>query len=184
MVGKGEFVFSWPCLLSPSVLAKPKGRRRAMRCMAANITADLRFQGNKHFGKGERQQLGSPLSEKIQYEFNYIARESMQGSDITNENPQSRFAGCRTASFCRTALFFFFSETEYSQYTSTGHVCCLQSLQWWGPHLPAMDQQVPRTGAKKWGGEIVFLITSFLDGCKFATSQSRWGHTGTSVFYK
>lgn len=59
-----------------------------MRSMAANMTTDLKFQRRKHFGEGEGLLLGSPRSEKMQYEFNYIAKQSMQGRDITNENPE------------------------------------------------------------------------------------------------
>lgn len=115
--------------------------------MAANIAADLKFQGKKHFGIGERQQLGSPLREKIQYELNYIARESMQGSDTTKEIAQYRFAGCRTAWFGRTAFFFFVTDRIFLV-----HICWARLLPpvtaAMGPHLPAVNQQIPRIGKK------------------------------------
>lgn len=93
------------------------------------MTTDLKFQGKKHFGKG------SPLAEKMQYEFNYIARESMQGRDTINENPEYsraniRFAGCRTALFSvRESIFlvyiYLLGTSAASSHCSDGHLIYL-----------------------------------------------------------
>lgn len=156
VVGKGEFVFSWPCLSIPSTSAKPKSRR-ATRSMVANMTTDLKFQGKKHFGKEDSQQLGSPLSEKMQYEF-ILPRSPHR---VTNENPDYSGAHmiCRLQNccfFCRTALLSI-RDSIFLVYTHilVGHICCLQSLQWWGLNLPVMNQQIPCIGEKK-GEEKLF----------------------------